>query len=106
MAAKLFESIDLLTTACRVLRKKCVCGITANADTCREQVMQSIGTVTALVPHLGYERSSEIAKEALSRGVSVADLVLEHELMDEETLSDILDPAHMLAPNVSGSETN
>jgi len=92
----LFQSMQMLPRAIRTLSRLCVTGITANAEVCRRYVENSIGLVTALNPHIGYENSTRIAKEALESGKSVFDLVLEHKLMSREKLEEILRPENML----------
>jgi aspartate ammonia-lyase len=94
----LTENIDMLIKGMNTLREKCIVGITANEETCRKMVYNSIGLVTALNPYLGYEASSKVAKEALKTGKGVYDLVLEHKLMSKEELDDILKPENMIQP--------
>jgi aspartate ammonia-lyase len=98
IAYRLLRGIDMLRNACIVLRERCVTGITANADRMRYFVEHSIGIVTALVPVLGYEIATDIAKTALASGRGVFDLVLERKLLTREQLDDILNPAAMTAP--------
>ena len=88
----LFGSIKMLQKGMERLRVLCVDGITANADRCREMVLNSIGIVTALNPTLGYENSSRIAKRALKENRSVYDLVLEEKLLTKEELDELLKP--------------
>lgn len=71
-------------------------GITPNPDRMRWFVENSIGIVTALVPVLGYETSSEIAKEALNTGRGVYELVLEKRLMSKTDLDKTLNPESMV----------
>ena len=92
------ESIEMLRNGMRTLRFRCVEGITANADHCKEQVYNSIGIVTALNPVLGYERSTIVAKEALEKNASVYDLVLEKGWLSKERLDEVLSPEAMLQP--------
>jgi aspartate ammonia-lyase len=94
----LFQSVDMLTRGAVVLRERCVVGITANADRMRSMVEHSIGLVTALVPYIGYERSSEVAKEALETGRGVYELVREKEWLSQERLDEILTPEAMTRP--------
>ena len=96
IAYKLLRSIVSLRNGCRVLQQRCVEGITANPDRMRWFVEHSIGIVTALVPVLGYERATEIAKEALESGRGVYDLVLERGLMTREALDQVLNPEAMV----------
>ena len=98
IAYRLLRSIDTLRIACIVLRERCVNGITANADRMRYFVEHSIGIVTALVPVLGYETATEIAKTALDSGRGVFDVVLERGLLTRNQLDTILNPAAMTAP--------
>lgn len=93
-----FESIDLMINGFNTLRTRCIDGITANADHCRDYVHSSIGVVTALNPVIGYKHSTKIAKEAMETGKSVYDLVLEHDILDKEDLDTILTPENMLHP--------
>src|SRR5690606_9930544 len=94
----LFQSVDMLTRGAVVLRERCVVGITANVDRLKAMVFSSIGLVTALVPYIGYERSSQVAKEALATGAGVYDLVLEKGWMSKAELDDILAPEAMTQP--------
>ena len=92
IAFRLLQGIESLRRAFVVLRTRCVEGITANPDRMRWFVEHSIGSVTALVPVLGYETATEIAKEALATGRGVYDLVLERGLMTRDDLDRVLDP--------------
>ncbi|WP_444666910.1 aspartate ammonia-lyase [Flavobacterium columnare] len=94
----ILESMQLMSQAMDTLREKCINGITANEEHCREMVLHSIGIVTALNPYIGYKNSTKIAKEALETGKSVYNLVLEHNILSKEQLDDILNPENMLAP--------
>ncbi len=92
----LFESMEMLKNGMKVLKNRCVTGITANEEHCRGMVQRSIGLVTALNPFIGYDASTQIAKEALETGRSVYELVLEKELLTREQLDRILDPRNMI----------
>lgn len=96
IAAKLFESLDLLTRGAHTLRGKCIAGITANAAECRRHVDRSIGLVTALVPLLGYERSAQLANEALRTGRSLHEVVLARRWLSRDALQRALDPRNMI----------
>ena len=101
IAYKLFDSIRLLTRAMHMLREHCIDGITANEAHCREMVEKSIGLVTALNPHIGYDNATRIAKQALASGRGVLELVLEENLLDATALADILRPENMIAPRLA-----
>ncbi len=93
----IFESITWLRNVMHILREKCIEGITVNREHNEQTVRNSIGIVTALNPYIGYKASTKIAKEALETGRGVYDLVLEHGLLSQEKLDQILDPKNMLA---------
>ena len=93
----IFESITWLRNVMKILRKKCIDGITINRDHNAKTVKNSIGIVTALNPVIGYKASTKIAKEALETGKGVYDLVLEHGILSKEQLDQLLDPRNMLA---------
>ncbi len=95
----ILESMMLLANGMDTLRIRCIDGISANEAHCRDQVLRSIGLVTALNPYIGYKNSTEIAKEALETGRNVYDLVLEKNILTKERIDEILDPVHMLAPH-------
>ena len=96
IAYRLLGGLDMLKNACDVLRERCVGGITANPDRMRYFVEHSIGIVTALVPIIGYERATEVAKDALSTGRGVYELVTERGLLTREELDRALDPGTMV----------
>ena len=96
IAYNIFQSISMMSRAFETLAYKCVDGITANEEVCRDSVMNSIGIVTALNPYLGYQSCSKIAKEALETGKSVYDVVLEMGLLTKEELDDYLEPSKMI----------
>ncbi|MGL5562533.1 MAG: aspartate ammonia-lyase, partial [Tannerellaceae bacterium] len=94
----MFESIHMMINGMNTLRTRCIDGITANVDRCRDLVYHSIGLVTALNPYLGYETSTRLAKKALETGKGVYDLVIEENLMSKEELDDVLKPENMIKP--------
>jgi len=94
----IFESIEMLVNGMKTLKYKCVDGITANEEKCRDMVLNSIGIVTALNPVLGYETCSMLAKEALNNDLSVYDLVIEKNLLSQDELDELLAPENMIKP--------
>ena len=98
IAQSIFESIEMLKNGITVLIDKCIKGITANEEHIRNMVLNSIGLVTALNPVLGYETSTQLAKEALEQGKGVYELVLEQKLMTREKLDEVLAPENMIKP--------
>ena len=100
----LIQSIDIMTNAFKAYDDFCVKGITANAETMREKVNNSVGILTAINPHIGYKASSKIAWEAIETGQSVRDLCLRDKVLTEEELKVILDPHGMTNVGISGKE--
>jgi fumarate hydratase, class II len=89
MARNLLDSIELLSSAVRLLAVKCVDGIEANREQCERYAELTLSAATALNPHIGYDKATEIVKEAAASGRSlrevareagVSDAVLDHAL--------------------------
>jgi aspartate ammonia-lyase len=89
------ESQALLMEASEALRTKCVDGIKVNEDVLKKYMDQTVGTVTALVPVLGYEKSTELADEAYKTNKGLLELVREKKLLTEAQIKDLLDPAKL-----------
>ncbi len=100
IAYNLFNNMNMMKSAFETLADKCVKGITANEEHCKNLVVNSIGLVTALNPHIGYENSTSVAKEALDSGQSVYDIVLKRGLLTKEELEDIIRPENMIKPRL------
>ncbi len=98
IAFNILQSMRMLTRAMNVLSERCISGITANVEHCRQTVTGSIGVVTALNPYIGYQNSTRIAQLALESGDGVAEIVLREKLLSEEKLSEILKPENMTQP--------
>ena len=95
IAACIFEAQTLFINAARTLREHCIEGITANADVCRHYVEYSIGTVTALNPVIGYDRSTELAAEAMKTGRGIMELVRDKKILTEKQIAEVMDPVAM-----------
>ena len=95
MAHNLLESIELLANASATLRERCVDGIEADVERARKLAEANLIVVTALNPHIGYDRGAEVAKEALATGRTIREVVLEKGLMDAEELDRVLDIKRM-----------
>ena len=100
----LFQSIGTLTYAVHTIVDNCFTGITANEERCRELVESSVGVVTALTPHIGYQHAADIAKRAIVTGQSVRKLILQEKLLTEEEIDTILDPMNLTKPGIPGKE--
>ncbi|AAS39610.1 MULTISPECIES: aspartate ammonia-lyase [Bacillus] len=99
----LIQSISIMNNGFRVFREYCIKGITANEELLKQYVEKSVGIITAVNPHIGYEVASRIAREAIETGKSVRELCLEHGVLTEEELDIILDPFEMTHPEIAGA---
>jgi len=95
IAACIFEAQTMFINAARTLRVHCVDGITANADVLKHYVEFSIGTVTALNPVIGYDKSTELAAEAMKTGKGILELVREKKVLSEDQIAKVFDPFAM-----------
>ncbi|MEM1506171.1 aspartate ammonia-lyase [Domibacillus sp. 8LH] len=100
----LLQSISIMNNGFQSFTSYCIEGIEANEQHLREYVEQSVGVITAINPHLGYETTSQIAREAVLSGKSVRELCLQKGLLTEQELDLILNPYEMTKPGIAGSE--
>ncbi|MDQ2889227.1 MAG: aspartate ammonia-lyase [Gemmatimonadota bacterium] len=98
IAYRLLRGMSMMRNACDVLRTRCIDGISANPERMRQFVEHSIGIVTALVPVIGYEAASDVARDALQSGRGVYEIVCERGLMTKVDLDALLDPEAMTRP--------
>ncbi len=84
----LLQSISLLHSAATLFAGKCVDGISANAERCAANIEQSLALATYLVPLIGYDRASEIAKEAYAAGKTIREVVLGGNLLSATELEE------------------
>ncbi len=99
----LLQSISIMNNAFQSFTSHCLEGIEANEERLRKYVERSVGIITAVNPHLGYEVVSRIAREAILTGKSVRELCLLYDVLTEEELDLILNPYEMTNPGISGS---
>jgi aspartate ammonia-lyase len=92
----ILQSMRMLIRGMSVLREKCVIGIEADRERCRELLEGSLVTVTALNPYIGYAAASRVAKEALKSRRSIRDVVLAEGLMTEAQLADAFATENLL----------
>ena len=98
MARNLLGSIGLLAAASRLFAEKCIDGIEPNLETLERYAELTLSAATALNPHIGYDRASEIVKEAAASGRSLREVAREAGV-DEETLEEALDYRGMARPH-------
>jgi aspartate ammonia-lyase len=98
VAVAIFESQGILYKSLPLFRKQCIEGITVNEDILKHYMERSVGIVTALNPVLGYEKTTELAKEALKTNKGILELIREKKLLTEQQIKDLMDPAKMTTP--------
>ena len=98
-AYNLLQSIDLLSAAADNLAEQCVSGLQATQRG-PEMVERGLAIVTSLVPHVGYDASAAIAKEAQATGRTVKEVAIEATSLSGEELDEILDPSSMTEPGL------
>ena len=98
MGRNLLDSIKLLASASRLLAEKCVDGIEANREQCERYAELTLSAATALNPHIGYDKASEIVKKAAASGRSLREIARE-EGVDDATIDEALDYRKMAKPH-------
>jgi aspartate ammonia-lyase len=93
----------ILREAMRTLTERCVTGLEADAERCRELLDRSTAVATALSPYIGYQATAEIAKASVATGRPIRDIVRERKLLSDEQLDEILSPEAMTSPGVPGA---
>lgn len=99
----LLQSISIMNNAFRTFTDHCLRGIQANEDRLKEYVEKSVGVITAVNPHIGYEQAAKIASEAILSGKPVRELCLKYGVLTEAELNLILDPFEMTHPGIAGA---
>ncbi len=94
-AIAIMESQAFFFKAFPLFRTQCIDGITANEDVLQRNIERSVGIVTALNPVLGYEKTTELAREALETNKGILELIREKKLLTEDQIKKLLDPAAM-----------
>ena len=102
MARNVLESIRLIANVSRVFADRCVAGIEANADRCREYAESSPSIVTPLNHYVGYDEAAKIAKQALAERKTIRQVVIERghvpDKISEDELDQVLDVLSMTRP--------
>ena len=100
----LFQSMNYLRNAVETFVDKLLIGLEPNREQCRRWLDASVGVVTALLPHIGYENSAMLAKEAYNTGRPIRAVILEKHLLEKEKLDHILSPLEMTTPGIARAE--
>ncbi|WP_372508848.1 aspartate ammonia-lyase [Pseudalkalibacillus decolorationis] len=99
----LLQSISMMNNGFRSFTEYCLAGIEANEALLKEYVERSVGIITAVNPHLGYDIVARIAREAYISGKSVRKLCIKYDVLREEELDLILNPYVMTQPGIAGA---
>ena len=98
IAYSTLNSVELLADSVRSFHDNCVVGIEPNHDNIQGNLERSLMLVTALNPHIGYEKASALAKEAFKTGKTIRELCTEQNILPPDTLQEALDPMSMTEP--------
>ncbi|HLI94005.1 MAG TPA: aspartate ammonia-lyase [Puia sp.] len=98
VAIAIMETQALFYKTMPLFRTQCIDGITANQRILDHYMERSVGIVTALNPVLGYDKTTELAKEALQTDKGILELIREKKLLTEQQIKDLLDPAKLTSP--------
>ena len=99
IAYNIIQSIRLLNDSCDSFRKNCIDGITPNKDRIKSNLYDSLMLVTALNPHIGYDKAAEVAKKAHKDNTSLKEAVIELGYLSEEDFDKLVDPNKMIKPS-------
>jgi fumarate hydratase class II len=100
-AYNLLQSIGLLSAACRNFAVQCVTGLSAT-DVGPSMVEKGLMLGTALAPAIGYDKASQIAKEAAASGATIREVTRQRTSLSEEEMNRLLDPQKMTEPGLGG----
>ena len=104
IAYNLFNSMCYLKNAVNTFVDKLLIDLEVDKEQCEYWLDRSVGIVTALLPHIGYENASALAKEALETDRSVKEIILEKKLLTKEEMDHILSPKEMTRPGIAGQD--
>ena len=102
IAYSVLQSVDLLAGATDSFNDHCAAGIEPNRERIEENLRRSLMLVTALNPHIGYDRAAEVAKTAWTQGRTLREVVVEQGLMSGERFDAVVVPADMVKPTGRG----
>ena len=101
MAFNMFNSLNYITRAVDTFVDKLLIDLKPNVEQCQKWLDNSVGIVTALLPHIGYEKSAELAREAYTTGKPIREIILEQGILSKKELNHILSPRQMTRPGIA-----
>ena len=99
----LIQSLSIMNNVFYAFTENCLKDIEANEERMKEYVDKSVGVLTAVNPHIGYEIAARIAREAILSGRSIRELCIEEGVLTSDELDLILDPYEMTHPGIAGA---
>lgn len=106
IAYNIFNSFRFLTNAVNTFTEKLLKDLKANKEQCQYWVDHSVGVITALLPHIGYEKCAATAKEAYATGEPVREILLKNKLISKDDMLRILSPYEMTHPGIAGKHSH
>ena len=100
MGYNIIEAIELLAASAANFTDKCISGIEANVEKCREYAEKSLSMCTSLAPKIGYDKAAAVAKQAFKEDKTVRQVVLEGGYMDAKKVEEVLDLEAMTKPGL------
>ena len=104
LAYNLFNNLCYLKNGVNTFVDKLLVDLEVDREQCEYWLNRSVGIVTALLPHLGYETASALAKEAYTSGRAIRDIILDQGLLTEDEINHILSPKEMTRPGIAGAK--
>lgn len=104
MAFNVNFSATILGNALKVLKEKCVDGITADEERCRHYAESTMGLATALNAYIGYAQAAEVCKEAAKGHKTIVQVIREKKILSEDQIKKIMDPVKMTEPGIPGKD--
>ena len=104
LAYNLFNNLCYLKNGVNTFVDKLLVDLEVDREQCEYWLNRSVGIVTALLPHLGYETASALAKEAYETGRAIRDIILDQGLLTEDEINHILSPKEMTRPGIAGAK--
>ena len=99
LALNILQSITLLTDVCDSFRKNAVEGLKANEKRIHNNLHNSLMLVTALNPHIGYDKAAKVAKKAHKEGTSLREAIIELGYLTGEEFDRLVQPENMISPS-------
>jgi len=98
IAHKLLKMLEIMKKGIDKFIYKCIKDIEANPDKCQQILDNSLAIITALVPYIGYDRASQLAKEAVNQEKKLVDLIIDKDIISSSKLEKILNLKNMTSP--------